>query len=88
MSTQLLAQEFYSQESNIGITGGFGDHIFDGGGGISFVDFNGDGYDDLTFSTEQGQDVMFYENKGGYFELVDPPFVSNTDETKQVVWVD
>ena len=88
ISCQIFGQEFYPQESNLGITGGFGDHIFDGGGGISFVDFNGDGYDDLTFATELGEEIMFYENKGNTFELVDPPFVSNIEETKQIVWVD
>ena len=83
-----FGQEFIEQSSNLGISGGFGNHDFDGGGGISFVDFNNDGLDDLTFATEHGEDVMFYENKGASFELVDPPFVSNTEETKQVVWVD
>ena len=88
VSGQIFAQGFHNQESNLGITGSFGNHIFGGGGGISFVDFNDDGFDDLTLATEIGQEIIFYENKGNTFELVDPPFVSNTDETKQIVWVD
>ena len=82
------AQEFYHQSEELDIQGTFGIPNWDGCGGISCVDFNQDGLDDLTFATESGQDIIFFENKGDKFELVDPPFVSNIFESKQVLWVD
>ena len=81
-------QEFYHQSVELEIEGTFGFPIWDSGGGISCADFNQDGLDDLTFATENGQDIIFFENKGDKFELVDPPFVSNIFESKQVLWVD
>jgi len=82
------AQEFYHQSEQLGIEGTFGFPSWDGCGGISCVDFNQDGLDDLTFATESGQDIIFLENKGDSFELVDPPFVNNIFESKQILWVD
>ncbi len=84
----LHGQEFYHQSSEVEVEGTFGFPIWDGCGGLSCADFNGDGLDDLTFGTEQGEDIVFLENKGDRFELVDPPFVSNIHETKQVLWAD
>jgi len=86
--TLSFGQAFYPQEGNIGVNGAFGLTEFGGGGGISFVDFNQDGLDDLTFGTEAGEEIIFYENKGDHFELISPPFVSVLEETKQLVWVD
>ena len=83
-----LGQEFYPQEGNLDIVGFYGIELFHGGGGVSFVDWNSDGFDDLTFATNNGQDVIFYENLGDGFQLVDPPFVSNTYEHKQILWID
>ncbi len=57
------------------------------GGGLSFCDFNGDGWDDLTFATEEGREILFFENKNGIFEPVDLG-IRDTFETKQVLWVD
>jgi len=82
------AQEFYHQSAELDVIGTFGFPNWDGCGGISCADFNQDGLDDLTFSTETGQDIIFLENKGDKFELVDPPFVSNIFESKQILWVD
>jgi len=83
-----FGQEFYSQEYNLDIIGTYGIDLFHGGGGVSFVDYNSDGLDDLTFATNDGQDVMFFENTGDGFQLVSPPYVSNQYEQKQVIWID
>lgn len=87
-ASSALSQVYYQQESNLGIVGHFGQDIWFGGGGVSFADFNQDGLDDLTFGTEAGQNIKFYENKGGHFEEVIPPYVVNTFENRQIVWVD
>ena len=57
------------------------------GGGVSFVDFNQDGWDDLTIPTGFGEPLRFFINNGGGFDEIDP-LVENFTETKQVLWVD
>ena len=58
------------------------------GGGISFCDFNGDGYDDLTFASHAGEPIYFYVNDNGNFTTTGIPLINNTDGSKQVLWVD
>ncbi len=58
------------------------------GNGISFYDYNNDGWDDLTVNTEAGERLLFFRNiNGTYTEdlLIIPPL---TDQTRQVNWVD
>ncbi len=57
------------------------------GGGVSFFDFNQDGLDDLTLSTNGGRRIAFYINTGTEFELIDP-LVNNVETNKQILWVD
>ena len=57
------------------------------GGGVSFFDFNQDGLDDLTLSTDGGQQIGFYINTGSTFELIDP-LVNNVEAAKQILWAD
>ncbi|MFM9984982.1 MAG: FG-GAP-like repeat-containing protein [Flavobacteriales bacterium] len=57
------------------------------GGGVSFVDFNQDGLDDLTFATGTGQEIRFFLNNGNGFTALEP-LVNNTSEVKSVLWVD
>ena len=40
------------------------------GGGVSFFDFNQDGLDDLTLSTNGGRRIAFYLNTGSEFEVL------------------
>jgi len=35
------------------------------GGGISFFDFDNDGWDDITVSSEEGLPVRFFKNNNG-----------------------
>jgi len=86
--SSLFSQCFTESASAAGIDGywGFG---YTGGGGVSFADFDLDGDDDLSFTSQEGDDLYFYENIGnGAFSLVNPPFVSNTDQTKCLNWID
>ena len=57
------------------------------GSGVSFVDFNGDGLDDLTFATQQGSNVLFYQNTGSGFIQITAP-ITNTGLNEQIIWVD
>jgi len=86
--SNISSQEFFDHSSSLGITGHFGNYLYLGGGGVSFVDFNGDGLDDLSFGTASGQTIEFYINKGDHFELVLPSYVSTTYEHRQIQWID
>ncbi|MDC9724157.1 MAG: FG-GAP-like repeat-containing protein [Urechidicola sp.] len=57
------------------------------GGGVSFCDFDGDGWDDITYSTTDGEEVYFYKNNNGTFTLIDLG-INDTYRTKQVIWID
>ena len=57
------------------------------GGGVSFVDFNQDGRDDITLATGLGEEIHFYQNQDGEFERVDLG-INNTEQAKSVLWVD
>ncbi|PHR72929.1 MAG: hypothetical protein COA67_04285 [Lutibacter sp.] len=57
------------------------------GGGVSFCDFDGDGWDDITYSTTDGEEVYFYKNNNGVFSLIDLG-INDTYRTKQVIWID
>ena len=61
--------------------------FFGGGGGVSFYDFNNDGWDDLTVGTSAGDSIDFYQNINGNFVKL-PSLVDDTSEVKQVNWVD
>jgi len=58
-------------------------------GGVSFCDFDGDGWDDLTFATEVGYEVKFFKNNSGTFtEISNLGPIFNSDKTLQINWVD
>ncbi|WP_084203418.1 FG-GAP-like repeat-containing protein [Psychroserpens damuponensis] len=58
------------------------------GNGLSLVDFNGDGFDDITLATENGQELRFFVNTNGSFteQILNIP--SFNYQTKSVNWVD
>lgn len=84
-SFRTVAQPFTDVAENQGITQTYGYAIF--GGGLSFCDFNGDGWDDLTFATEEGDSLLFFVNHEGHFMRI-PTLVPDLGEAKQVLWVD
>lgn len=77
---------FHNVADSVGIFHTYGDGLF--GGGLSFYDFDGDGWDDLTLTSKYGESLSFYKNMGGTFEVAGTPFVANQSESKQVLWVD
>ena len=72
--------------SQIGVDYSYGDSVF--GGGVSFADFDNDGWDDLTFASEEGSEIYFFKNNDGVFNLVTFNGIFNTSKAKQVIWVD
>jgi len=58
------------------------------GSGVSFFDFDNDGWDDLSFATEDGQGLLFYKNTNGNFNLIDLNIPFLNSPTKQINWVD
>ena len=77
---------FEDVASYIGVDYSYGDSEY--GGGVSFADFNNDGWDDITYATEDGAQIYFFENNNGVFNLVTLNGISNTYKTKQVIWID
>ncbi|WP_082333728.1 FG-GAP-like repeat-containing protein [Mangrovimonas sp. TPBH4] len=58
------------------------------GGGVSFCDFNGDGWDDLTFTSATDSSVLFFQNNEGIFTQVTFDIVDPNYNTKHPIWVD
>lgn len=58
------------------------------GGGVSCIDFNLDGLDDITLASAEGEPIKFYINKGnGQFEQINL-IPDNLFKLKQIIWVD
>ncbi len=56
------------------------------GVGVSFFDFDNDGWDDLTF-IKQGDHLILYKNNQGLFNLL-PSIIPTPGEPKHALWVD
>jgi len=81
-SSQLLFEE---SAASLGVGDSYGISYY--GGGVSFCDFDDDGWDDITFATENDKEVLFFKNIEGEFTQVDLG-INDKYETKQVLWVD
>lgn len=81
----VLAQSYTDVTHDVNVNSQFG--FGNLGGGLSLVDFDGDGWDDLTVATAKGDHIDFYKNIGGVFEKI-TPLVSDTSEVKSVLWLD
>lgn len=81
----LQAQIFHEVGATLGITHTYG--IGQDGGGISFHDFDGDGWDDITLTSQIGSPIYFFKNNNGVFTQIPAP-VANFHETKQILWAD
>lgn len=57
------------------------------GGGVSFADFDGDGFDDLTLATAVEEPLQFYRNTPSGLQRLNDP-TGNLAEVKQILWVD
>ena len=77
---------FEDVANQIGVNYSYGDSEY--GGGVSFADFDNDGWDDITYASEYGVDLYFFKNTNGVFNLVTFNGISNVSKAKQVIWVD
>lgn len=76
---------FVDEAANLGI-----DHTYllnNSGGGVSFADFDGDGWDDISLATGPDELIHFYKNEEGTFNRIPSP-VDNIENAKSVLWVD
>ncbi|WP_191858199.1 FG-GAP-like repeat-containing protein [Hanstruepera ponticola] len=58
------------------------------GNGVTFYDFDNDGWDDITLNTEFGEEIRFFKNINGVFTEIFPNIPYFDYQTKQVNWVD
>ncbi len=58
------------------------------GSGISFFDFDNDGWDDITLPASNNNDFQFFKNLGGTYESIDLPITSEGLQSRQAIWVD
>jgi hypothetical protein len=77
---------FVDVASSLNINGTTGNTYL--GNGISFVDFNNDGWDDLSINTGSGTNIKFFQNNQGQFTLVNFNLGPLSYQTKQINWVD
>ncbi|WP_431109490.1 FG-GAP-like repeat-containing protein [Winogradskyella poriferorum] len=88
LCSSICAQiNFQNQASARGVGDSCG--IIDLGGGISFFDYNNDGWDDITLATEGSQNLLIYKNTSGGFFILETSLVpNNTYQQRQPIWVD
>lgn len=88
-TSQVNAQNIFLKREATLISGGdavYGNTLY--GAGISFYDFDNDGWDDITIPASTTSDFQFFRNVNGIFALIDLPISSNGITTKQAIWVD
>lgn len=85
---QTKGQSFINRATDFGIGQGYGNlGLEEFGGGVSFFDFNGDGWDDLCFPTASGDSLLFFHNNQGILEKING-LILDTSATKQLLWAD
>lgn len=88
--TTLNAQiNFVDRSSSLGINQPTGNSVF-GGHGVSFIDFDNDGFDDITMGSGMNTPLRFYKNINGIF-FAELDFLASLDygeRIRSVVWVD
>lgn len=82
MAQILFAESAASQNINVS----FGVNQFTGG--VSFYDFDNDGWDDLTYASEDGSPIYFFKNNSGTYNAVNLNFTDLQNDTRQINWVD
>ena len=81
---EIQAQNFENRTAELGVIHSYPEELY--GAGISSVDFNLDGLDDLTFPTKDSI-IFFYLNSGDSFEQVEL-IPEEFGEIKSICWID
>lgn len=85
---RFFAQNFIDIAPDQGMINGYGEIGFEEfGGGASFFDFDGDGWDDLCIPTGLGDSLLFFQNNQGTFEKINGLAIE-TAASKQMLWAD
>jgi len=72
---------------DLDIIGTFGDKSFYSSG-LSFVDFDKDGWDDVVFGSDRLEEIfIFHNNKGEFFEQLSTG-INNTFFQRGILWID
>jgi hypothetical protein len=77
---------FQNEASDAGINVVCGNTLF--GNGITFFDYDNDGWDDITIASAQGDPIRFLKNINGNFVEQTLNIANNNWRNKQVNWVD
>jgi ASPIC and UnbV/FG-GAP-like repeat/Secretion system C-terminal sorting domain len=77
---------FQNLASELGINVVCGDTYL--GNGISFFDYDNDGWDDISLSSASNMPVVFYKNINGNFVQHNLNITDNIGQTRQINWVD
>ncbi len=85
-----LGQTFFSDVQSIRVDQEvrYGDVVTFHGPGVSFADYDGDGWDDISIPASTTRDFQFLHNTGGQFEVQQLPITSGGIESQQLTWVD
>lgn len=87
LSSVIQSQISFDETSNVhGLNASYGIGFV--GGGISFCDFDNDGWDDVTLATGAGSPIRFFKNNMGSFTEFFPSITDFNYEYKQVIWID
>jgi hypothetical protein len=93
-TNNLYAQPFQKLTHVIGLVDtveGVGSSPQNFGFGITFYDFNVDGFDDLSIATGNNRPVLFYQNdgNGGFYKIFPTGDILNqSNEQKNILWAD
>jgi hypothetical protein len=81
-----FSQQFQNIAPILGIQHTVDTELVFGGHGVSFFDFDNDGWDDITF-VQENDSIVLYKNNNGIFEKIQS-VEFQSGEIRQALWVD